>query len=78
MKVLLDFPEVAPGLDPVFLREALVATLYHIGKLSEQQACQMLGITRRQFEEMLPRFGFSVLVDSPANLDLELGACAPS
>jgi hypothetical protein len=38
----------------------------------------MLGITRRHFEEMLPRFGFSVLVDSPANLDLELGACASS
>lgn len=74
MKVLLEFPEAAPGLDPDFLREALVATLYHIGKLSGQQACQVLGVTRCAFEELLPRFGFSVLVDRPENLDLELDA----
>jgi hypothetical protein len=31
-------------------------------------------MTRRAFEEMLPRYGFSILVDSPENIETELGA----
>jgi hypothetical protein len=38
--------------------------LYHTGKLSERQAREALGITRRAFEELLPRFGLSILIDS--------------
>jgi hypothetical protein len=48
--------------------------LYHTGKLSERQAREVLGMTRRAFEELLPRFGLSILVDSQENLDAELGA----
>jgi hypothetical protein len=60
--------------DPRYLKEALVAMLYHTGKLSGRQAREVLGMTRRAFEEMLPRFGFSVLVDSRENQDVELSA----
>jgi hypothetical protein len=73
MRVSLDLPDSFAS-DPGYLKEALVATLYSMGKLSERQAREALGMTRRAFEEMLPRFGFSVLVDSPQNLEIELSA----
>ncbi|HZI74351.1 MAG TPA: UPF0175 family protein, partial [Gemmatimonadales bacterium] len=60
--------------DARFLKEALVAALYSMNKLSGRQAREALGMTRRAFEEVLPRLGFSILVDSQENLDIELGA----
>ncbi len=47
--------------------EALIAMLYFRGKLSENQACQTLNISRRAFAEMLPRYGVSIFVDSEEN-----------
>jgi hypothetical protein len=52
----------------------LIATLYHIGKLSEKEACLSLHKTRRDFEEMLPQFGFSILADNHDNINIELNA----
>ena len=46
--------------------------LYHVGKLSEKEACVILGITRRRFEELLPRFGLSILADDQMTIDVEL------
>jgi hypothetical protein len=65
MKVTLEFPDTASltQFDQDYLKNVLVATLYHFGKLSEYEACVALGVTRRAFEERLPRFGFSVLAD---------------
>ena len=76
MKISLELPDTVPSarLDPEYLKEALMATLYHIGKLSEKEACLALGVTRRAFEEMLPHFGFSILADSQENIDIELRA----
>ncbi len=71
MTISINIPEAA-GVDEHFIKEALAAALYHTGKLSEKQAREMLGISRRDFEEMLPRYGYSVLVDSQKNLDIEL------
>ena len=73
MRVSLDLPD-SFNLDSGYLKEALVATLYSMGKLSGRQARETLGMTRRAFEEMLPRFGFSVLVDTSQNLETELNA----
>ena len=74
MKVSLELPDSMLAVDPRYLKEALVAMLYQMGKLSELQAREVLGMTRRAFQEMLPRFGFSILVDSQENLDIELSA----
>ncbi len=76
MKVSLEFPDTASLMqfDHDYLKKVLVATLYHLGKLSEQEACTVLGVTRRSFEELLPRFGFSVLADDAATIDAELHA----
>lgn len=73
MQVQLELPD-SVNVDPGYVKEALMAVLYSTGKLSAQQACQILDMTRRSFEEMLPHYGFSVLVDSADNLDTELSA----
>ena len=74
MAISLDLPDTAVlvDLDQAYLKEALVVTLYHVGKLSEKEACLTLGISRRAFEELLPQFGFSILADTPETIDAEL------
>jgi hypothetical protein len=74
MRVSLELPDSIASVDLRYLKEALIAMHYHTGKLSERQAREALGMTRRAFEETLPRFGFSILVDSQENLDIELSA----
>jgi hypothetical protein len=74
MIVSLELPDSIASVEPRYLKEALIAMLYHTGKLSERQAREALGMTRRAFEEILPRFGFAILVDSQENLEIELGA----
>ena len=73
MKISLEFPDTASftQFDHDYLKKVLVATLYHLGKLSEHEACMALGVTRRAFEELLPRFGFSVLADDQTTIDIE-------
>ncbi|ACK73903.1 conserved hypothetical protein (plasmid) [Gloeothece citriformis PCC 7424] len=73
MKITLDLPDI-PDVDQQYINEALVAVLYVQGKLSQSQACQILNLNRRAFEEMLPNYGFSILVDSVDNINIELSA----
>jgi hypothetical protein len=58
MKISIELPDTTSlaHLDHEYLKRALVATLYHLGKISEKEACIALGITRRKFEEVLPEF----------------------
>ena len=74
MKISVELPDTASltGLDQSYLKEALVATLYHLGKLSEKEAYSALGLTRRTFGKRLPQLGFSVLADDQATIDVEL------
>jgi len=74
MIVSLELPDSVASVNSYYLKEGLIAMLYHTGKLSERQAREALGMTRRAFEEMLPRFGFSILIDSQENLEIELSA----
>ena len=73
MKVSLEFPDAASltQFAPNYLKAVLIATLYHLGQLSAHEACVALGVTRRAFEELLPRFGFSALADDEATIDVE-------
>ena len=74
MEISLDLPDTAAfvDLDQAYLKEELVVTLYHVGKLSEKEACLTLGISRRAFEELLPQFGFSILSDTPETIEADL------
>ena len=75
MQVTINLPDRSDlDVDARYAKEALVATLYSNRKLSGYEARQILGMTRRAFEEMLPRYGFSILVDSLENIETELGA----
>jgi len=73
MKVTIDLPDRFGDIDETYAREALVATLYSNGKLSGREAREILEMSRREFEDMLPRYGFSILVDNEANVQTELG-----
>ncbi len=75
MKVTITLPDRSDlHVDERYAREALVATLYSNGKVSGREAREILGMTRRTFEEMLPRYGFSILVDTKENIETELNA----
>ncbi|MGH7491600.1 MAG: UPF0175 family protein [bacterium] len=76
MELLIELPDVKPlsNLNGTFLKEMLIANLYHLGKLSEKEAREILGKTRREFEEILPKYGFSILDDSQENITIELNA----
>ncbi len=58
--------------DERFMRRGMVARLYAQGYLSEMQACRLLKMTRRAFEEMLPEYGFAAMVDANAQIDAEI------
>ena len=76
MELVLELPDIKPlsHLNGAYLKEMLMANLYHLGMLSEKEAREMLGMSRREFEEILPKFGFSILSDSQENIAIELNA----
>jgi predicted HTH domain antitoxin len=72
MRVTIDLPDrLDLDVDEAYAREALVATLYSTGKLTGREAREILGMSRREFENMLPRYGASILVDSDTNVETE-------
>lgn len=75
MKVSIELPDTAKlaGVSDRYLQEALIATLYSLGRVSAKEGRSSLGMSRREFEEMLPRFGFSVMPDDVATIQDELG-----
>lgn len=76
MTLSIELPDIKPlkGIDDQYLRELLVVSLYNVGKISAKEAGQILSLNRREFEELLPRFGFSILNDSEDNIEIELNA----
>lgn len=76
MRVSIELPDIKPlsGMNGKYLKEMLIATLYNVGKISAKEAANILGKTRREFEELLPELGFSILNDSNENIEIELKA----
>jgi len=71
----LDIPNleaVRPGIEPQHCKELLVAALYHAGEISSKEACDIIGINRYQFENLLPTLGFSVMPDDDVTIANEL------
>ncbi|MBF0474909.1 MAG: UPF0175 family protein [Deltaproteobacteria bacterium] len=63
------------GLTPGFIQESVAATLFHEGILTSKQACELIGISRREFEEdVLPKFGFTTMRNDPRNAEIELNS----
>ncbi|MGI9174313.1 MAG: UPF0175 family protein [Rhodothermales bacterium] len=76
MDITLDLPDSARSGHQKnrYYKEALVAMLYQAGDLSSKEACEALGISRRTFEEMLPRFRISIMPDDDDSIAAELNA----
>ena len=60
MRISVELPDTAAfvQLDQDYLKEALVATLYHLGKLSEKEACTALGFPVAPSRSCCPGSGF--------------------
>jgi len=65
---------LAAGMDAEKLQEGMIVLLFQQNKLSEHQACQILGISRRDFEGLLPEYGFALMDGDEQTLEQELHA----
>ena len=76
-KLTIDLPlNIGNHVDLPYLKEALAAVLYYNGKLSAKEARLMIGKTRREFEEeIIPKFGLSMIGGVKKDIELELAAC---
>lgn len=74
MGITLTLPELQAmqPLDEQYLRRGLVAMLYAKGFVSELQACKALDMNRREFEAMLPHYGFAAMADVHAVADAQI------
>ena len=72
MKLNLEIETTRPEVNAQLIKEAAACTLYYKGTLSSKEACDMIGITRYEFEELLPQYGFSILIDNEQNIRNEL------
>ena len=71
--------EVPQNLQSSNIKEALAAVLYHNGTLTEKEARLMIGKSRREFEEeVIPKFGLSMIGGTPGDVNLEREACFQS
>ena len=72
MKVNFEIETSRPELNAQLIKEAAACALYNQGILSSREACEMIGINRYQFEELLPKYGMAILVDNDRNIENEL------
>lgn len=77
MQTTIEVPDVVKklGVDQKYIQEIVAALLYNKGKLSEKEACEMIGVGRRKFEEeILPKFGLSVIGGTHEDIEFEVNA----
>ena len=59
------------GITPEYVKETVVAIMYSQNKLDLKSAREIIGVSRREFEEnILPKYGVTVLGDD--DIDLEI------
>ncbi|MFB6232412.1 MAG: UPF0175 family protein [Salinibacter sp.] len=71
MQVTIDLPDNV-GLDEHEAKEQVVALLYEAGTLSEKQGCDVLGLSRRAFQEMLADHDVAYMTSDPEDIQHEL------
>lgn len=61
------------GLTQTDIKELVIATLYHSGKIGGRKACEMLGVARRVFEEdILAKYGFTTYGMTQEDIEREV------
>jgi predicted HTH domain antitoxin len=71
MQVIVELPDDI-GLDEHEAREQVVALLYDAGTLSEKQGCDILGLSRRAFQNMLAEHDVAYMNSDPEDIQYEL------
>lgn len=68
MRIQLDLPEAVAGKDVAELtalaREALIVRLYALGGLTSGEGAEILGLSRREFLDLLGRYNVSIFDDT--------------
>ena len=72
MKLNLEIETTRPEVNTQLIKKAAACALYYKGTLSSKEACDMIGIMRYEFEEIVPQYGFSILIDNERNIRNEL------
>lgn len=74
MKITIELPDIEPlaELEGTYLKQLLICNLYNLGKLSAKEAREVLQVNPREFEALLPEFGFSIISDTDKNIAFEL------
>ena len=71
----VEIPEelTQKGINQRFIQEGVAALLYNRGLLPPKAACDLIQVSRRDFEELiLPKFGYTTLDDSDEEIATEL------
>lgn len=71
MQVTIDLPDDV-GLNEHEAKEQVVALLYEAGTLSEKQGCDVLGLSRRAFQEMLADHDVAYMTSDSEDIQYEL------
>ena len=71
MQVIVELPDDI-RLDEHEAREQVVALLYDAGTLSEKQGCDILGLSRRAFQNMLAEHDVAYMNSDPEDIQYEL------
>jgi predicted HTH domain antitoxin len=71
MQVTIEFPDDA-GLDEREAKETVVALLYERGTLSEKQGRDILGLSRRAFQDLLAEHGVAYMSSDPDDVRHEI------
>ena len=73
--MIVDLPNIermVPQIDAHYLQQFLVASLYNAGTISAKEACEIIDMSRREFEALLPQFGFAIFPDTTDDIANEL------
>lgn len=75
-KITIDIPasvDLSPDIlrDQGTMRDAIAVVLYKQGKITPVQAREIMGVTRREFEERLASYGFSMMDEHDFDHELE-------
>ncbi|WP_353570962.1 hypothetical protein [Candidatus Albibeggiatoa sp. nov. BB20] len=73
MQLSIDLPDTPLLLQhqPLYYKQVLLFSLYHLQQISEKEICDMLNLTRREFADLLIKYGFSAISDNDETIAVE-------
>lgn len=73
--MIVDIPNIermVPQIDAHYLQQFLVASLYNAGTISAKEACDILNMSRHEFELLLCQFDLAIFPDTKVDVENEL------